>query len=620
VALNKLLPNTTLNQPFQEQKYLEPDNQKELVVILNSIENTANSVGSITGNFEKDFLAIGSKIQRFLNISKNLSADSSHIASVITESFLKKGITELNLLLKQFSEFLSKSVEDIKDEIIKLSEILEKIDSIVDNLENFYKIVKQMRMLCISTKIESSRLGDDDRGFNMLADNVEKLANFINDKVKLISINSNVLSKKIEQSIFKLGKLKGEQYQQAEIILSNTNHTLSAFEAKYHEASSKTEEISLSSKDVFNTINKIVVSIQFHDINRQKLEHVSEALNRLLTKITNDDPADTTLSSISDKYGFIHDVCELQVNQLQNARDEFVSAVLDIISNLKNVEKDIDDIYGEITSVLGEETIFSKDSLDDVKIELTSIQSGLNKNGEIGKEISASIKSVVDIVDDLTKDILEIEEVGTEIELIALNAIVKAARTGSDGAALGVLAEYIQRLSFSAKLHTSFTSKILENISTVSLKLKENLDTSSSDDKEDKFLVTNQKISDIIQSIGQLGNDAATVLQRVNTGATGLKNEIESTVSGITIHETFQLKVTQLIGELTAVIDGIKQKNVLNSNRKLHTEELLEKYSMHSERSIHNKFVENTNNEKELNRKHNNDTNEVLFDNNVELF
>jgi methyl-accepting chemotaxis protein len=253
-------------------------------------------------------------------------------------------------------------------------------------------------------------------------------------------------------------------------------------------------------------------------------------------------------------------------------------------------------------------------------MELTSIQSGLNKNGEIGKEISASIMSVVDIVDDLTKDILEIEEVGTEIELIALNAIVKAARTGSDGAALGVLAEYIQRLSFSAKSHTSFTSKILENISAVSLKLKENLDTSSNDDKEDKFLVTNQKISNIIQSIGQLGNDAATVLQRVNTGATGLKKEIDSTVSGITIHETFQVKVTQLINELVAVIDGIKQKNVLNSNRKLHTEGLLEQYSMHSERSIHNKFVENANNEKELNHRHNNDTNEVLFDDNVELF
>jgi methyl-accepting chemotaxis protein len=599
---------------------MEPEAQKEFGSFFSSIERTANSIGVISGNSEKDFLDIGAKIQRFLMLSKNLSADSSQIASVITESFLKEGITELKGLLKQFSEYLYNSVKDIDNKIEELNQILEKISTIVDDLSNFYKIVKQMRMLCISTKIESSRLGDDDRGFNMLADNVEKLANFIYEKVRLISLNANNLTTKIQHSVSELGNLECEQRLQAEIILTNTNLTLIAFEDKYNDGSKKTKDISLSSKDVLNTINKIVVSIQFHDINRQKLEHVSEALERLLSKLANNDTDDVKIISDSDRYGLIHDVCELQVSQLQNARDEFVSAVLDIIGNLGNVEKDIDDIYGEITSVLGEETIFSNNSLNNVKAELTSIKTGLNKNGEIGQKIAFSIKSIVDIVDDLTKNVLEIEEVGTEIELIALNAIVKAARTGSEGAALGVLAESIQKLSFTAKSHTGFTSKILKDISDTSLKLKENIGTNYFDDASSRFVTTNKKISEIIQSIEQLGNEAGTVLKKVNINATQLKKEIQYTVNNITIHKTFQIKITQLIGELDLVIDEIKQKDVLKSDRKLHTQELLNKYSMNSERNIHNQFIDNAGIGKEIKNKHIVENNAVLFDDNIELF
>jgi methyl-accepting chemotaxis protein len=603
-----------------DQKNLESGLQAGLIELLSSIESTSKSIGAITGNFEKDFLAIGSKMQSFVSDSKGLSTDSSRIATVITESFLKKGITELNLLLQQFSEYLSNSVEDIKNEITELGLILEKISDIIDNLENFYKIVKQMRMLCISTKIESARLGNDDRGFNMLADNVEKLANFINDKVKQISVKSQDLSKKIIKSSSELEHLEDEQSLQAKIILSNTNNTLNIFENKYHETSAKAEKISISSNDVFKTINKIVVLIQFHDINRQKLEHISEALNRVVNEISQAGISELEIHSFSDMYGLAHDVCQLQIIQLQNARDEFVNAVLDIIKNLENVEKDIDDIHNEITTVLGEETIFGKTSLDGVKKELNSIQAGLNKNGVIGQGIAYSIKSVVDIVDNLSKDLFEIEEVGSEIELIALNAIIKAARTGSEGAALGVLAESIQRLSFDAKSHTTFSSQILQKISDISMKLKGNMDSQLADDKTSQLLSTNQKISDIILTIGKLGNEAGSMLKKVTADTAGLRRNINSTVCGITIHESFQAKVSLLIDELSDVISKIQVKNVLKLNRKIHTEDLQKRYTMHSERTIHNNFINNVSEEKKNYFVNPGEKEGLYVDDNIELF
>ncbi len=66
-----------------------------------------------------------------------------------------------------------------------------------------------------------------------------------------------------------------------------------------------------------------------------------------------------------------------------------------------------------------------------------------------------------------------IEDVGAEIELIAINASIKAAHTGTAGAALGVLALAIQRLSADARRQTDAVARILKTIFEASRTLQE---------------------------------------------------------------------------------------------------------------------------------------------------
>ncbi len=618
--MNKGFSYRQISERNASERLSQPDEYAELSGTVGVIQACSGKIQELNKFSENDFLTIGSKLQFFLAASKDLSQTTSQISSSIAENLLKEGIAELNWLLRQFSENLVKSAGDIKEETAELLQILGKIELIADNAGNFRKIAKQMRMLGISTKIESSRLGSDDRGFNILAENVEKLSNFINDKAQTIAAKATQLIKEIQQSVSKLENLETEQKLQSDIILGNTSHTLQAFEKKYQEASLQANELSISSKDVLTSINEIVVSIQFHDINRQKMEHVSEALSQLSTDAFDDALSSDDLKDHSYTYGLIHDVCELQIIQLQNALDEFVSAVLNIIQNLQNVEKDVDDIFREITQVLGEKTIFNKGSLNDVKSELASIKLGLEKNTQIGREIADSIKTVVLIIDELTGYILEIEEVGTEIELIALNAILKAARTGKDGAALGVLAESIQRLSLEAKTHTGFSSKILEAISSSSQKLKITMEGYVTNKEEDQFLETNNKTSEILDSFEQMGTEAGSVLQKLSFQVNVLKKDINAACGTITVHEKVQPATNEIIDELQAIVQDIRGKNILKSDRKLHTEELLKRYTMHSERQLHHTFTNAGKRTQKLCLPSGAETESLSFDDNVELF
>ncbi|TVM28184.1 methyl-accepting chemotaxis protein, partial [Oceanidesulfovibrio marinus] len=88
----------------------------------------------------------------------------------------------------------------------------------------------------------------------------------------------------------------------------------------------------------------------------------------------------------------------------------------------------------------------------------------------------------------------DIEEVGSEIELISLNASVKAAHTGEKGKALGVLASSIQQLSQQAGGRTESVKDIRGSIGEASNHLKSN----------DEACMDSSHVTDIVTILEQI--------------------------------------------------------------------------------------------------------------------
>jgi len=71
----------------------------------------------------------------------------------------------------------------------------------------------------------------------------------------------------------------------------------------------------------------------------------------------------------------------------------------------------------------------------------------LSAYGAANRELSAVMNSVGDTLQDMSAYSGDIEGIGAQIRLIALNAIVKASHMGLEGASLAVLAEAVHNLS-----------------------------------------------------------------------------------------------------------------------------------------------------------------------------
>jgi methyl-accepting chemotaxis protein len=558
--------------------------------IVKSIVEITKKIKVVTDNSEQDFLQIGSKLQKFLSNSKELNQISSSLVSSAAEEVLKNGITELADLLNQFTELLAKSNEDIKNDKEELKKIKSNIDLIISQMGNFNKIVKRFRMLGISIKIESSRLASDEGDFTTLAESVENLSEQISSKASTISVKSNMLFQQIEKAVKDLEKLEAKQSYHSELILGQTTNTLNTFRQNYKKTYEETNKIALSSNNVSNSINDIVISLQSHDITRQKLEHVLEALNKFIEVQENSDNSDSKNNSQID-LSMVHDVCELQALHLKNSKEEFVSAVVDIISNLRNVEENIGSIFNEMTTLLGEDSVFRGKSIVQAHNEFNSISNQLVLSTAISDEIASTTRSIVDIIDDLSKYVLEIEGVGTEIEIVALNARVKAARSGSNGSALDVLAEAIQNLSVESKNYTGSTSAILLSISRISQKLKINTDSGEENSFKNNIDKTMAKINLILDSFTNIEVNAGNVMTNLQQKVCSLKDDISYTINGILIHKQVEEIINKTIEELLLIIQSLKNNAAINSDRMQNTSGLTKKYTMHSEREIHQDFL-----------------------------
>ncbi len=602
---------------IQEFQILEP---------VEDFQNYSNNLGVLgelitefTVDSEKTFLEIGNKLRSFLTTSRSSAQLAGKAADAISDEILQKGINELNGFLTDFGSYLQTSINEIINDKHELHKIIPNIESINLQLAGFDKIVKQLRMLGISTKIESARLGSEDHGFYALAETVDRLAGLITEKAVTILKKSSVLIDELNKTIANLEKLEREQHEQSESIIQNSKKSLQTFNLKYAERVEKSEKISVSSKKVSDNINEIVMSIQFHDITRQRMEHVKHALDDAAEQLRKYINAGNDAGAVP-LFETVYDVCGLQIVQLKSSVEEFNDAVFSILNNLKSVGENVSQILAETTTLLDENDLSKKSSLKKVQEELKAISVGLNKNMEIDKELSESINAVVSVVDDLSNYVLEIEDIGSEIEIIALNARVKAAHTGSNGSALGVLSETIQRLSVAAKSQTTTTSEILNRISVDSKNLRISVESGAYKEENTRMISTADRINDLTGTLIELEKEAEKFLDGLTHSIGSLREEIFNTVDKVTVPKYAEMTLEKSISGLNEIITDIAHKGIVSSDREVNTKELMRKYTMKTERKIHQNFTGRHQDERETGLNNTAGGSDDSLGENVELF
>jgi len=549
------------------------------------IASAGETLRALAGTTENEFLQIGSQLQDFYQRSSEVTSMANRLADLVSGEQVQSLIDQLRRMMGDMESYLSQARGQRHDNRGLLEQIREHIELVSPPLQGFQKMTKTLRMLGISTKIESSRLGESGTGFLTLAMDVEKLSQLISEKSANILGHRHLLAGMISDNL-RIVRTSDESHdREVAEVLARTSASLGDLISVNERCASFSSLISAVSGEVSANISEVVSSMQMHDMTRQQVEHIVEALERLGDRLlhagsTMDDPAQRKLVIESG------DVCELQSAQLRFASSELCRAVRSIVDNLRDVAGKQALMASESLSTTGVADSGGGSFMDSIRSGMGKVTSVLAACARSDTEMSATLSKMAVTMQEVTGFVTDIEEIGSEIDLIALNSQIKAAHTGREGAALGVLAEAIKRLSVEAITQTESISRTLQqiNISTNHLFQEAN---DESRQLGDRIAVMEAELSGIVTNLGNMNNDLVGLLSSLRTRVGMLTNDIERATAGIDVHERVENMAATVMEGLDDIVDKARRLEPASLEFKDNLRHMEERYTMQSERHIH---------------------------------
>lgn len=582
------------------------------------LEPTLAILRRLAGSTEDQFLKLGERLQDFSFRSSSISSTAHELVSLVGGDDSNELTVHLQHLFSDMEQYLATIRVQSENGCRTLQQVLNQLDTVVQPLESFQKMDKALRMLSISTKIESARIGELGSGFTTLAMDVEKLSHTVSEKSAGIMQQRLALTNLIANNLEKVRTTGTDQYTAATRILGDITHDVQTVEALNQACCQAGNLAEQASAEVTAEIGAVVSSMQFHDITRQQIEHVIEALEKLMVHTcqrSDDIPAETCPALVTET----GDVCELQHAQTHHAADQLAKATVAIMDSLRSIGERQSQVSYELQSILtGGAAGSDANLLAAMQQNMYDVLTILKRCADADRTLAEAMQEVGATITQIGGFVHDIEAVGSEIDLIALNAQIKAAHTGPEGAALGVLAEAIKRLSLDAVVQTEAVSATLRAIDSITVSIQQEADQETA--ALNSVAAMETEASQIISQLGRITASLHDRLTALTGTATTLSDEIATLIAGVHVHEeTVQLAkqaedvLEQIYREARAVVPA---SNEFRENLR-HMEE---RYTMESERLIHEMLAARHGVKLQLQRQEESSGSGSEYGDNVDLF
>ena len=260
-------------------------------------------VGQIKAVIQETEQASAGLIQRFQAI-----AQKSREAAFETETLLSAGegdgednysvgkiLEETRTTMEMFVNQVTQTAAVSVGTVTVMEKAVETTSRIAQVVEEVEFIADQTRLLALNAAIEAARAGDHGRGFAVVADEVTKLANRSGqaaEQIRTLATAVRDTTQSAMQELQVLASLDLSDTLRAQKKIMGMTEVMAAKNAALHESAEQNSE---RAKALGQDIGHIVMSMQFQDITRQKLEHVYQPLEHIYAplKAVVEDTGDT---------------------------------------------------------------------------------------------------------------------------------------------------------------------------------------------------------------------------------------------------------------------------------------------------------------------------------------
>jgi hypothetical protein len=380
--------------------------------------------------------------EEFLELAAVLQANSQHAREITSASHRATGAevgeqSSRSIAVLQNVLTDSASVtEMVATSTQKMSEILAHVTVVDAPLARLAKMSTLLQVVSILCKIEGGKITDVTVDTSGLAQDIDRLAGEVTRHVNEIVDDASALFALLQHGVADLNRFGNKERAESGELIAHTQSLLAPALARAEASQAAARIIDEQYEAFHRATDKIVMSLQSEDLARQRIEHVQEALRLAATRL---DAGDSAASCVS--------VLSLQRAQLVSTRDLLSDSVANIRSGLQSLVPQIQQLLAK-TSTLSTQTKEEGESFAEL------IDDGMKTVANVFRQCSSSAGGVVSIVNQMLPSVKKmsnrasaLEAIESSIRMISLNATVKTSLLGAEGAAMGVLASELHRVT-----------------------------------------------------------------------------------------------------------------------------------------------------------------------------
>lgn len=550
-----------------------------------ALHRMAADIDSLSASTEREFMAVGEKLHSFAERFNENSASAAKIISVLDSG------TGLNT--KAFNELFAGAYREIEHCVHAISSGIADMNSLTSRMNDILSLRSFLKGLShsISTlgmyiRIETARV--DDADFNTMTAVVDDLGRQIVKETDEIAASGGEANAGLLTIVSRMNETMQELQRSLTEVQKSIDEMLADVDSMMVQAGHVCLRMEGRTAQIIPAISNVVSALQYHDISRQQMEHVSRALDDVAERSQN-------LGAMTDEEKdsfnqWVYNVITIQINQLKQIIAAAEKSAADISEHLTTVadlgEAQVDDV-----GMIIEEDGSGGHRIENIGGEMESLTRILSQVQAVNKWMIDSMAALSTNVGKMSVQVANIESISDSINLLALNAIIKVARTGEAGRGLGVLADEIRKLSDVAKNEIAKGAGCITSILDDSARMKGSI-SADLNRQIGTTAAISARTQDSVQELLDADRELMGSLAAISSLSRTLQDDISALVSGITFHEVISERMNSIVNRLQSMLDEAEEKKIASryagsSATDLDLHELSSRYTMESEREIH---------------------------------
>jgi methyl-accepting chemotaxis protein len=566
-------------------EFLQNFPRQDIIDTLNTIDQKISSLHTISS---KDFLFFNKLLKEYYKKIREI-ADTNNIIG----DFFNKELSKTTESLKEKNQNQKNIIDEIGQNSTHISEILAQtyssLDLIIVPFNNYKQNLITLKYLLANLKLHFTYINlpnknDLQTSVNLLDQSIDNIQSKFEDVGSgTDTLNTQLLNLKDNLCISKT-KGKKEVVEQLKKV-ANEIRKLS-FEEYWPD--NFINDLNKRTQNCFANMGEIITNIQYHDIIRQKMEHIQSSQKELIKGLNDLKNTEFPEKHLENQINFIAkipEITDIQVAQLLYTNKDYQTSIEKIISKLIEVGHEMKELSSIYEQIISNSSQFESNFITEVKNTQMLYTEFLNLASSDWKNSLQQLTNLTDFYNSLKKDFNEIfvSEKALRGEIKIFEKLLKA-----NGKNFGI--ELMRRLIL-----------LLSELQMNSNSLKTNLNNNTKQfgnlhDLLNSFNPEQKNKISIDDYLNNLTNGLAKIYglsESHSKLSITISSEITSSFKSIEYYTYFKNTVEQIVtflNEINKKVNYDNLKSFIGDNKEI-LQKIEKLYTMKSERDIHQQMV-----------------------------